>query len=253
MNLERELFAAILESPDDIALRLVYADWCDEQGDPRGEFIRIQCELAACVGPPIKVRHLKQREAELWEQHRRAWNGEIHRCLAATPLRNRVDSRRGLIRKWEYHRGFVEFAVVEARAFLDHPKALFQIGPLRRVKILRAQNCLDDLMQSPFLQRMQTVEFDLPNMTFEKAERLIARQSRPLKSLNPSERPRICHTSTQMERTKRNASSATQWTDGFIIFCLGLAFMLAAVLFLVLISVVSGSLLEGLFLKTSFR
>jgi uncharacterized protein (TIGR02996 family) len=39
--------ASILESPDDDALRLIYADWLDEHGQPkRAEFIRVQCQLA---------------------------------------------------------------------------------------------------------------------------------------------------------------------------------------------------------------
>ncbi len=37
---------AIIERPDDDAPRLIYADWLDERGDPRGEFIRVQCALA---------------------------------------------------------------------------------------------------------------------------------------------------------------------------------------------------------------
>ena len=37
---------AILDDPDNDALRLVYADWLDEHGEPeRAEFIRVQIEL----------------------------------------------------------------------------------------------------------------------------------------------------------------------------------------------------------------
>jgi uncharacterized protein (TIGR02996 family) len=161
MNLGQELFEAILQNPDDLAPRLVYADWCDDEGDPRGEFIRIQCELAADQGETVNVRHLQEREAKLWEQNRRAWNAETHRRLAATPLQNRVHSRRGLIRGWKYHRGFVEYAVVEAGAFLDYPEALFQIGPLKRVRILRAQNLLSRIQHSPYLPRLETVEIPI--------------------------------------------------------------------------------------------
>ena len=32
---------AILASPDDASLRLVYADWLEERGDPRGEYVRL--------------------------------------------------------------------------------------------------------------------------------------------------------------------------------------------------------------------
>src|SRR5262249_36968134 len=36
----RAFLDAILEAPEDDAVRLIYADWLEEQGDPRGEFIR---------------------------------------------------------------------------------------------------------------------------------------------------------------------------------------------------------------------
>src|SRR2546422_761256 len=42
---------AICAHPDDDGPRLVYADWLDERGDPRGEFIRVQCGLAKLSGP----------------------------------------------------------------------------------------------------------------------------------------------------------------------------------------------------------
>lgn len=38
--------AAVVAAPADDLPRLVYADWLDERGDPRGEFIRVQVELA---------------------------------------------------------------------------------------------------------------------------------------------------------------------------------------------------------------
>lgn len=41
------LLRAIVESPENTALRLVYADWLADNGEPeREEFIRVQCELA---------------------------------------------------------------------------------------------------------------------------------------------------------------------------------------------------------------
>jgi uncharacterized protein (TIGR02996 family) len=46
MSQEEHFLQAILAAPDDDTPRLVYADWLDERGDPRGEFIRLQCELA---------------------------------------------------------------------------------------------------------------------------------------------------------------------------------------------------------------
>jgi uncharacterized protein (TIGR02996 family) len=37
---------SILEAPDDDSPRLIYADWLDERGDPRAEFLRLECRLA---------------------------------------------------------------------------------------------------------------------------------------------------------------------------------------------------------------
>src|SRR5215471_6009229 len=41
MTDERAFLAAILERPDDDATKLVYADWLEEQGDPRAEYLRL--------------------------------------------------------------------------------------------------------------------------------------------------------------------------------------------------------------------
>jgi uncharacterized protein (TIGR02996 family) len=38
-----QLFAAVLDAPDQDAPRLVLADWLLEQGDPLGPFIALQC------------------------------------------------------------------------------------------------------------------------------------------------------------------------------------------------------------------
>ena len=37
--------AAIRQDPDDDTPRLVYADWLEERGDPRAEFLRVECEV----------------------------------------------------------------------------------------------------------------------------------------------------------------------------------------------------------------
>ena len=42
MNPDDAFLQAIRDAPDDDAPRLIYADWLDERGDPRGEFIRVQ-------------------------------------------------------------------------------------------------------------------------------------------------------------------------------------------------------------------
>jgi uncharacterized protein (TIGR02996 family) len=45
MSEDAGLFAALCAHPEDEPLRLVYADWLDERGDPRGEWLRLQVAL----------------------------------------------------------------------------------------------------------------------------------------------------------------------------------------------------------------
>jgi uncharacterized protein (TIGR02996 family) len=42
---DNDFLEAIEADPVNPVLRLVYADWLDDQGDPRGELLRIQEEL----------------------------------------------------------------------------------------------------------------------------------------------------------------------------------------------------------------
>jgi uncharacterized protein (TIGR02996 family) len=64
--------------PDDLPLRLVFADWLDERGDPLGEFVRVQCDLE-----PVRhdyddprAHELRNREKELLREHGKEWLGE---------------------------------------------------------------------------------------------------------------------------------------------------------------------------------
>jgi uncharacterized protein (TIGR02996 family) len=47
MTPDQGFLQAILASPDDDTHRLVYADWLDERGDPRGRYLRAEVQLAA--------------------------------------------------------------------------------------------------------------------------------------------------------------------------------------------------------------
>jgi uncharacterized protein (TIGR02996 family) len=42
---EDELVRAIVDDPADDATRLVYADWLEERGDPRAEYLRLEAQL----------------------------------------------------------------------------------------------------------------------------------------------------------------------------------------------------------------
>jgi uncharacterized protein (TIGR02996 family) len=63
------LLAAVLEDPDADAPRLVYADWLEERGDPRGEYLRIECQL-------LKLPAIEGRFSALWARLQ-----ELHKAL----------------------------------------------------------------------------------------------------------------------------------------------------------------------------
>src|SRR5262249_19063984 len=59
MNDEAAFLAAIQAAPEDGNLRLVYADWLEERGDVRGEYLRLEHQLSLS---PITLRLVQLRE-----------------------------------------------------------------------------------------------------------------------------------------------------------------------------------------------
>ena len=65
---DESFLRAILEAPSDDAPRLIYADWLDERGDPRGEYLRAEVRFreAFPFAHPDAVRESRQRVNSLW-------------------------------------------------------------------------------------------------------------------------------------------------------------------------------------------
>jgi uncharacterized protein (TIGR02996 family) len=75
---------AITANPEDDVLRLVYADWLEEQGDPRAEFLRLDCALAGKAERIMETAATKARWQELRENFDPSWLIRI----ARPPLEN---------------------------------------------------------------------------------------------------------------------------------------------------------------------
>ncbi|QDU95443.1 TIGR02996 domain-containing protein [Lignipirellula cremea] len=65
MHLEDVFIEAILADPSNPDPRRVYADFLEEGGDLRGEFLRVQCDLQHGSALPEDVRLLHQTQARL--------------------------------------------------------------------------------------------------------------------------------------------------------------------------------------------
>lgn len=72
----RALLKACHAQPDDDTPRLVLADWLQERDDPRGELMRLQCQLAAMPAADPQYDELCSRQEEWWKCFGQLWEKE---------------------------------------------------------------------------------------------------------------------------------------------------------------------------------
>lgn len=85
MTTRDALEAALVATPDDVVLHSAYADLLLEQGDPRGEFIRLQLAAEDRNQPVSKLREFEQAAFELRLKHEREWLGDLWQHLQRSP------------------------------------------------------------------------------------------------------------------------------------------------------------------------
>jgi uncharacterized protein (TIGR02996 family) len=142
-NVEALAFLSrIREQPEDDGPRLIFADWLDEHGDWRGEFIRVQCALARMPNDDERRGGLEQREQALLEGRQPHWPANLN----------------GLVSDWTFRRGLVEAVSVDSSAFLERGGEIFEHGPIRRVRFLEAARCFPQLVDSPLLGRIPQID-----------------------------------------------------------------------------------------------
>ena len=156
MQIEAEAFLQRIRAyPDDDAPRLVFADWLDEQGDPRGAFIRVQLALAQLdaeesaesrdrLARPERealCARLLVDERGFLDAHEEEWTAPFRR-FATRP---------------RFRRGFVEEVNVDARDFVRYAHELFTAGPLRHIRLLDIGGTLPTVLQSPYLSRLSAL------------------------------------------------------------------------------------------------
>ncbi len=158
----REAFIKdILDNPADDTLRLIYADWLEENGEPeRAEFIRVQIELArtpdpcwmlgVCIYGPDPPRakvgklvhfcgntqwflrhHLRTKELELLEAPHKGgtWTNRVvwaDNLFQAAVISDDVT----------WTRGFVSRVRLTCAAWMEHGPALVRAHPIERVELL---------------------------------------------------------------------------------------------------------------------
>ncbi len=162
------LFRAICESPRDETVRLIFADWLDEQSDRvsriRAEFIRLQCESFPMLHATLAVR--RTRASKLLKEHGDRWYDE----LPVVP---------GLAWGDLFVGGFIDsartLAMTDVRATLEGAFAGAPLQFLTVTQLRRGQ--LAKLLACPLIGRLR--KLNLPGTTGDEEDReLIAARTR---------------------------------------------------------------------------
>jgi uncharacterized protein (TIGR02996 family) len=140
-SMEDAFLQTILDSPDDDAPRLVFADWLEEQGNPRGEFIRLQCQRAKLTKYDPEWPGLLARESALLKQFEKDWSKPVLRYVEEA----------------QYRRGFIEHVRASASKLLKSGGRLFQAAPIRSIRLTHADR-LADLAQCGWLSRVRDLD-----------------------------------------------------------------------------------------------
>ena len=133
---------AVLAEPEDDAPRLIYADWLEERGDPRGAFIRLQC---AWNGSAQRTRRVP------------IWKTKPTRCCISTK-RNGRRRCNGIASEWRFRRGFVEEATVSGDEFLGRGDDLFDAYPIIRLRVRLKRGQVGGVAASPHLARLRKLD-----------------------------------------------------------------------------------------------
>jgi uncharacterized protein (TIGR02996 family) len=118
-----EHLSAIIADPDNDTPRLVYADRLEKQGDPRGEFIRVQCELARSPKQKKRRAKLEAQETGLLNAYGQQWRDALLPPNLPTPKDRTWD----YIRSVRFQRGFVEAIELSIPGLLKISDTVFRL------------------------------------------------------------------------------------------------------------------------------
>jgi uncharacterized protein (TIGR02996 family) len=142
------LLRRIIDEPDADAPRLVFADWCEENGEPdRAEFIRAQIQLEGMPEWEPERFDLEERSLDLLSAHWDEWTADLPAWARQQPL--------------TFRRGFVGEARMKAIRFRDSGDELVEAAPLLRGTLSGLGKRPEALARSQALLGLREVVFDL--------------------------------------------------------------------------------------------
>jgi uncharacterized protein (TIGR02996 family) len=166
------MLAGILAAPDDDAPRLIYADWLTENGEAdRGEFIRVQCELArldggdrcpVCHWPYKSDRHggctpgdcsfrPDDRAAEYagWKQRQTAYHDLRRRGLELADAWTHIWTQGISASLIVFRRGFLHTLAMRADNWVASADAILAAHPVSEVRLTTWPRVVDVELSNP--------------------------------------------------------------------------------------------------------
>lgn len=178
LSLRCALESALVENPDDLATHYAYADYLQERGDPRGEFIQLQLALEDTQRSEVEWQKIHARTKELLTEHHSLWLG----ILADELLPSEEESYEYPLRWWftnyltehQFARGWLDSLAVRDNA--EYGRRPDRLGPLlcsapearllRRLALEYDNGLVGALLNSPFLQNVRVFRFGRPTIGF---------------------------------------------------------------------------------------
>lgn len=139
---QRALLDEVLAHPEDDVPRLIFADYLEESGDPRGEFIRLQCELSTLPELDERYIDLQHRCDALLHQHGEAWAGELKQD----------------VKKAVFARGFIDSITMLAREFIKNADELYRTTPVNWLRFNYVKGKGSKLAACEALQRVRSLD-----------------------------------------------------------------------------------------------
>ena len=187
MNDEGAFLAAIIAQPDDDTVRLVFADWLQEHGQPeRAEFIRLQIRESHVPPGSAEGQRLSNKATGLFRKNEKSWLADFPAGLGL------------YVSETHFERGFFKKLHTTAAKFSKIPKRLWAKHPIQELELYAARGKLDRVLALPQLNRIREIilsasSFDkgllasdlnaleiCPNLTGVRSLRLITQVGNPL-------------------------------------------------------------------------
>ena len=148
---EERLIVDILADPSDDGLRLELADLGEQRGDSRATLIREQFRqlVKEARGETLEAEARRVKARDLVLSHPQ-WSAPLHELGA---------------RNVAYARGFADEITIDADVFLQRGRELFARAPITSLHIREAGARVADLVRSPLLAQIESLDLDDQGVT----------------------------------------------------------------------------------------